>query len=158
MVNDVVFVSIWAGRIARMACAIDTELGVLMKLTAIELLGPRLVLHGVVAGELQHTQAVERRIDTRASVDNEVLPSLAARICHPFAAILIQCLRRINFNSEIPIIFLTSWTIVAVLLSTLDLGSTRSSISWSGLFQSFTILTLVSNDDGKLVIVVGSRG
>ena len=72
MIDDIIFRAVGAGGIARVTCAIDARLRVLMEYAAVGF-GPGLVFHGVVPCEFKLADAVERCVDTRGGVEDETL-------------------------------------------------------------------------------------
>lgn len=73
VVDDVVLGAVRAGREAGVARAVDPGAGVLVEDAAGAVLPPGLVLHGVVADQLEQAEAVEGGIDPRGRVDDKLL-------------------------------------------------------------------------------------
>lgn len=76
VVDHIILGAVGAGREAGVTRGIHLRLGVLVKYTAVSMFAPGLILHGVVAHELEKAEAVERRIYTGGGVDDEGLVGL----------------------------------------------------------------------------------
>ena len=72
MIHDIVFRAVGARGIARVPCSVDTSLCVLMEYAAVGF-GPGLILHGIIARQFKHADAVERGVDACGGVEDEIL-------------------------------------------------------------------------------------
>lgn len=73
VVHNVVFGAVRAGGEAGVASAVDALVSILMEDAAVTVLAPRLILHGVVADQLEHAQAVKGGVDAGGRVNDKVL-------------------------------------------------------------------------------------
>lgn len=78
MIHNIIFRPIRTSREASMTSPIHALGGILVEDAPVAVLAPTLVLHRVIPNQLQQAQAVERRIDARGRVDDEILPGLSA--------------------------------------------------------------------------------
>lgn len=73
VVDNVVLGAVGAGGETSVTRAVDALKGVLVEDAAVAVLAPRLVLHGVVADQLEHAQTVKGRVDAGGRVNDKVL-------------------------------------------------------------------------------------
>ena len=76
MIHNITLRLIWARGVRSMSSTVNTSHCVLMEDAILIMLLPALVLHGIIADQLKHSNAVEGCIDSRGRVEHEILAGM----------------------------------------------------------------------------------